>query len=700
VRAETVGRGLATELALSDLSVEGVRAFLLDRYGSIPAGRLEEWLHDRTDGNPRFLTQYLDRLEDAGILRREGEAWTFDGSIEGEPGRWSRGGRLAEIETPRNLLELLRPRIAALDEDEFALLQTGAVQGRRFLSAVLVRLLDREENEIFARLHTIARRRRLIEAEGVEGWWSEKSAQYTFDPGLLQELLYDEGYRDPYERRRGHAAVAGALEVLIADEHPPPRHALLEIAAHYEQAGNPLQAAAKLIEVADSTFAERADRETGIHATRALALLRKVQPKQPTDDAGTTARRLVARAILLLLIGGEVSWTAYATSAEGERLIELAEEGERVATELGDEKLRVNALYAKAYVQTICGSLEEALALYQDALDAARVAGDPLAEFSILVTYGHQLDSVDLHQGLKLLEEAHELLVGDALTGQLDERQRASQMALIESRLGVAAFDLGRYGEALDLLTRSSVALREFRNHDERAWSQVFLAQVYTAVGLYESGEAAIRDALELFADDSRPLGVRGYLYSLLGRLYLEWEPPKLDAAREALLHARVEARESGHRTVMPFADIFWAALLFAEGTPEKLREADDVLAAVTSFGWERSEISARSLRARIALAEGRTGPALELSWQAVTPLEKRGDVVPTVRAEEIYFTHARALEAADQEQAEHYYAAAARVVREKLDSLHDAAQRDSYQRRVRVSREILAARENPHQGM
>ena len=80
VRAETVGRGLASELALADLSVEGVRAFLLDRYGSVPGGRLAEWLHDRTDGNPRFLSQYLDRLEEVGILSREGEAWKLNGS--------------------------------------------------------------------------------------------------------------------------------------------------------------------------------------------------------------------------------------------------------------------------------------------------------------------------------------------------------------------------------------------------------------------------------------------------------------------------------------------------------------------------------------------------------------------------------------------------------------------------------------------
>ena len=693
VRAETVGRGLAGVIALSDLTADGVKSFLLDRYGSVPGRRLAEWLHDRTDGNPRFLSQYLDRLEEAGILCRDGEAWTLNGTIDGEPGAWSVSGRLAETQTPRNLLELLGPRVARLGDDELSLLQTGAVQGRRFLSTVLVRVLEREEDEILHRLGRLAESRHMIEAEGVEGWWSDRSAQYTFDPGLLQEVLYGR-YKDPYERRRRHAKVALALEALVADYDPPPRPALLEIAWHYEQAGKPLEAAAKLVEVADSTFAEGADRETGIHAARALALIQKVVPQQSAGDAQTNARRLLVRAILLLLIGGELSWTAYSASAEAERLVELAEEGERTAKDLGDEKLRANALYASAFVHAICGNLVDALPLYQDALDTARAAQDPLAEFAILANYGFHLDNVDLHKGLKLLQEAHELLLGDALIGQLDDRQRASQTALIESRLGVAAFDLGRYGEALDLLTRSSIALRQFRNHDESAWCLAFLAQVHTAVGLYEAGEATIQDALGMFADDSRPLGVRGYLYSLLGRLYLEWDPAeKRDAARGALLHAREEAKAAGYRTTMPFPEIFWAALLFEEGTPEKLREADGVLGAVTSFGWERGEITARSLRAQVALAEGRTDRALELSTQAVTPLEKRGNVVPTVRAEEIFFTHARVLAAAKQERAEHYFEEAARVVRGKLDSLQDPAQRKSYRRRVWLSREILEAR-------
>lgn len=690
-RAKAVGRGHAVEVVLADLSADGVAALLRSRYGETSGPRLAEWLHDRTDGNVLFLEQYLARLEEGGILRLDGDAWRLDGTIEGKPGAWSLGGRLAGADTPGTMLELLRPRVAELEDDERSLLETGAVQGRRFLSTVLVRLLDRDEDEVLDRLAQLAERRRMIEAQDVEDWWSDRSAQYTFDPGVLQELLYHRYAKSPYERRRRHRAVADALEELVAEDRPPPRHALLEIARHYEQAGMPLRAAAKLVEVADSTFAEGADRETGVHAQRALALIESAAPERLADAERADAKRLLARAILLLLLGGQSSWIADSASREKERLVELAGEAECAADDLGDAKLKANARYAKALVLTANGGLDEALPVYQEALDLARAAEDPLAEFAILVKYGHHLDSVDLHSGWELLQQAHELLLG-ALSDQLDERHREQQRALLESRLGIAAFDLGRYGEALDLLTRSSASLREFRAHGEGAWSLAFLAQAYTATGFYEAGEATIREAIGIFADEPRALGLRGYLSSLLGHLYLEWDVSKLDAARAALLRGREETKAAGHRAVMPLAEILWAELLVAEGSPESLREADDVLAATTSFGWERSDISACSLRARIALLQGRADEALELSLRAVTPLEKRRSVVPTIRAEEIFLSHARVLEGANQEGAERYIDKAARVVRQKADSLQDPAQRHSYLTRVRLSREIAEA--------
>ncbi len=689
VKAATAGRSGVRTMELAALGEEGIAAFLTERYGSVPGERLAAWLDDRTGGSPLFLSRFLDTLEAQGVLREANGAWTLDGSIAGAPGDWRLGGALAGAETPGTLLELLRPRVADLADEDRALLETGAVQGRRFLSTVIVKLLDQEEDAVLDRLALIAERRRMISSEEIEDWWSDRSALYAFDPGVLQEILYGRYAKSPYERRRRHKAVAEALTGLIEGDDPPPRHALLEIARHHEEAGAPVEAAARLVQVAESTFAEGADSETAEHAERAVALLREAGAKATTSP---DAQRLLAQAILLVLLGGEASWRADGDDGLEARVVALAEEAEEAAETAGDPRLRANARYATARVLTAYRGLDEAIGAYREALELARAAEDPLAEFAILVDYGHHMDSVDLTQGWDLLQEAHALITGGALEGHLGEAQREGERATLETTIGVAAFDLGRYAEALGLLTQGGDALAAARRRDEGAWARSFLGQVYTAIGLYEAAEATLREGISLLADLPGAMGVRGYLRARLGRLSVEWEPPRLADAREALAGAREETVASGIRSILPLVETYWAELLVAEGTPEALAEAKEVLGAVPTYGWARSDIAICSLLARVALAEGRSADAVEPSTNAVEKLAERGGAVPAVRSEEILWTHARVLEAAGDAEAAAYREQAAAVVRAKADSLTDPAQRESFLTRVRLSRDILAA--------
>src|SRR5207245_9791487 len=119
---------------LGPLDVAGVAAILAERYGDPPHELLAAWLHEETEGNPLFLTQYLARLEEQGVLRRDDDRWTLDGTISGRPGAWTLDGALAAAETPESLLTLLAPRVEVLEDEERSLLESGAVQGRRFLS--------------------------------------------------------------------------------------------------------------------------------------------------------------------------------------------------------------------------------------------------------------------------------------------------------------------------------------------------------------------------------------------------------------------------------------------------------------------------------------------------------------------------------------------------------------------------------------
>jgi hypothetical protein len=162
-----------------------------------------------------------------------------------------------------------------------------------------------------------------------------------------------------------------------------------------------------------------------------------------------------------------------------------------------------------------------------------------------------------------------------------------------------------------------------------------------------------------------------------------------MSESRAELAAGREETLASGRHSTLPLADTYWAELLLAEGSPASLSEADATLARVDTFGWARGEIASSSVRARIALADGRDPDALTLSTHAVELLEAHGGSVPTVQSEEIFLVHTQVLIAAGREGARVYAERAEAIVKEKADSLQGAA-RTSFLERVQLSRDVL----------
>jgi tetratricopeptide (TPR) repeat protein len=681
---------LLSDTAVPTINLEGlalseVEAALRARYGGVLPARLAEWLLDRTDGRPVFLEQYLMNLELTGILRETERGWELDGTIEGEPGDWQVSGALANAQTPDALAQLLRTRVAGLEKGDQTLLEYGAFQGRRFLTKVVAKVIDGDESEVDGRLYDLGESRHMLRPEKTDGWWRKRSTQYAFDPGQYETLLYSRFEERDSERLKRHRLIAEALEELIDAERSPPRHVLLEIGRQYEKAGEPVAAGGLLVRIADSTLREGADRETVANAERAVELLRtSLSDGSVEDDDRLEAQDLLSRAIVLVLLGGDAGWRASNSDYGLDRLVALADEAERLASSDG---LRANACFAKARVLTAFGELHDAVTTYERALG---LADDPVTQFAVLINLGHHLASEDLERGWERLQEAHHLIAEGALAEALGQGAIELETAKLESRLGAAAFDLGRYGEALEFLVRCTAALRAQGQRDETAKATTFLGQVYTAIGMYEEGEAALQEAIASFAEEPESLSTRGYLRALLGRLYVKWDPPRLSEGRTELAAGREETADSGRHSTLPLADTYWAELLLAEGSPEALRDADATLAKVASFGWARGEIASSSVRAQIALAEGRVQDAVTLSTHALELLEEHDGKVPTVQSEQILLVHARALLAAGSDEARCYLKKADGIVREKADSLQDPAQRTSFLERVRLSRDVL----------
>ena len=341
----------------------------------------------------------------------------------------------------------------------------------------------------------------MVAWEDVEDWWSDRSALFTFDPGALQELLNER--RTPYELRLDHAAVAKALEELIADDDPPPRHALLEIARHYEAAREPL----------DAATAARRRRRVDVHGRR---LPRGVRPRgarrRPAARGAAEAARADAghaaparaRAPLPdprrgdgLACGGYRARTAPASSRSPRR---QCVPPTRPATR---RCARTRAMRpASSSPRTGASTMRSPRTRRRSRSRGRRATRSD--EFAILLKLGHQLDSVDLKRGRDTLEEAHELLTSGALDEHVDASRRAFEEARLDMSIGVAEFDLGHFGAAQELLVRSAQPLRERGRGDDLAWSLAFLAQLYIAIGLYEAAEATLRDAVALFGEPPR----------------------------------------------------------------------------------------------------------------------------------------------------------------------------------------------------
>lgn len=188
-----------------------VQQWLLHRDEALEVARL---LHERTGGNPFFVEETLRSLVESGQL-------------VGPRGARRLTGPLAELTVPARVQTVIASRIDRVDRDQRDLLYAAAVIGVEFDHATLVAVADVEAAETTRLLDE------LIAADLVR---AIGRARFAFRHRITQEVAYETQLRD--QRRRGHAAVATALEAQSGSD----RRAAL-VGDHHERAGNVAAAA-------------------------------------------------------------------------------------------------------------------------------------------------------------------------------------------------------------------------------------------------------------------------------------------------------------------------------------------------------------------------------------------------------------------------------------------------------------------------
>ncbi|MEV6825156.1 hypothetical protein [Amycolatopsis sp. NPDC051102] len=410
------------------------------------------------------------------------------------------------------------------------------------------------------------------------------------------------------------------------------------------------------------------------------------------SDSGQDAA-MELRVIRLLLSASEMWWRDAVVSDRYVPVRQLIERADEAAARTGDPADLAVVHYLRGTAQVTAESLTQSVATLDAAVELARRAGDRFTELAALARLGHHTVGRNLARGLKLLHEAHALA---KLPGSFRHPEDIMLSEGIRTRLvgyiGVAEFDKGSFGAA-ELHLRES--LDKLVAVDARAMMSNYLGQLLTAEGRFEEAEEVLRAALALLGPDSRESGHQGYNFAQLGKLYLEAGRPA--DAEGPLVEGWRQVRASGNVSLLPLVRNFLAELLMDEEFPGRdLSRAaallDETVAECTRTGFQRSEIAALALGARVAAARDDVPTALGLSERAVRRLEVSG-TMPALRKEEVYLARHDVLVAAgEMSEARRWLELARNEVDRKASSIADLRRRKVFFERVRLNRAIRRA--------
>lgn len=175
---------------------------------------------DRARGNPLFIEELVRKFEESGHLAGERGAY-----------RLLRTPDMRLV--PDTVQAIIGARIDGRPEAEKSILQTAAVIGREFALPVLARLVGGLASQLSGAMHRLAGAG-LVYETGAGG----SDGLFAFRHPMVQDVAYHSLLSE--KRRTLHASVAAELEKTLPD---PNGGQASFLAYHWEEAGNPVQAA-------------------------------------------------------------------------------------------------------------------------------------------------------------------------------------------------------------------------------------------------------------------------------------------------------------------------------------------------------------------------------------------------------------------------------------------------------------------------
>jgi predicted ATPase len=266
LKLDLVAHGLCREIAPSYLDVEQIVRYVALQFPDhdFPAG-FAQLIHDRTDGNPLFMSELLRELRRRQIVRQEDGRWIVEEDL-----------RRLESELPESVRSLIQRKVDALDDPDRRLLAAASVQGVDFDSALVASVLQLPDDDVEDRLERLEREHALVRfVDEHENADRSLTVRYRF-----AHHVYHNAFYDSLRATRRVALSRGVADVLIRRTGDQPGERAADIAILFEAARDNIRAAEYWNRAAQAAARLYAHDETAQLAQRGLALLQNEPESQ------------------------------------------------------------------------------------------------------------------------------------------------------------------------------------------------------------------------------------------------------------------------------------------------------------------------------------------------------------------------------------------------------------------------------------
>lgn len=459
-----------------------------------------DWIAERTEGNARFLAEYVKELQNG------------EDPILSPTGQILRDYRQAAI--PHSMQELIQKRVERLGGEEKRTLSYASTEGEEFTTEFLPRLLEMSEMPLIDQLTEIEEVYRLIISLEERQGFEKRVTPYQFNPALAQQTLYHR--LKPSQQRELNRRLLELKETLYSGFNDLTKSQMVgQLIDHAERAEDYLAAARYALESAQYAMRLHAHADVAEKCHRGLRALGKV--------AGSTPESAGLQIDLLLIRARMEDWTGSWEAAQ-----RTWDEAERLAQNDLPRLARIHCRRAYSLYYYDPHPVEQAAPYFHRALailEELKEAADPG-------------DLAETYNGLGL--------VADAPDQEIEWYQKA--LALWEKMGRAGEFEIpiayhnigcvherrGDYDQAMEWFQKSRVAHETILREEARALTgeepqelrpELGLGTTYASIagihyekGEYEAADRAIRTAIDIQQKTGSPSHLTG-TYVLAGQI-------------------------------------------------------------------------------------------------------------------------------------------------------------------------------------